>query len=139
VWAAFLGLSLAAGPGDIVRSVLEGVAFQIRENLEVMEAIGITIDELVLFGGGAQSSLWSQLISDIAGKPATVTEMVDVANWGACVLAGVGAGLFSGDVLGRSVSKGQEARWLPRPEIVERYEEIYCHYRAQEDKLLVNR
>jgi xylulokinase len=136
VWGAFLGLTLAAGPGDMVRSVLEGVAFQIQENLEVMEAMGITVDELIVFGGGAQSPLWSQMISDIAGKPVTVTQMVDVANWGACVLAGVGAGLFSPDVLGRSVNEGRGSRWLPQPEMVDRYREIYGRYRSQEDKLL---
>ena len=79
------------------------------------------------------------MISDITGKPATVTAMVDVANWGACVLAGVGAGLFRGDVLERSVSRSRQSWWLPRPEIFERYQEIYARYRSQEEKLLVNR
>ena len=136
VLGAFLGLTLAAGLGDIVRSVLEGVAFQIRANLEVMETLGINIDELILFGGGAHSTLWPQLISDITGKPATVTGMVDVANWGACVLAGLGAGLFSGDVLGHSTSKREESHWRPRAEVVVGYEEIYRHYRSQESRLL---
>jgi sugar (pentulose or hexulose) kinase len=137
VWAAFIGLTLAAGPGDIVRSVLEGVAFQIRANLEVMEEMGIAIDKLILFGGGAQSPLWAQMISDITGKPATTTDMVDVANWGACILAGMGAGLIRGDVLSRSFGKGHEPYLEPRPNIVERYHEIYRQYRAQEDKLLL--
>ena len=137
VGGAFLGLTLAAGPGDIVRSVLEGVAFEIRENLEVMEAMGIAVDKLVLFGGGAKSVLWSQLISDVTGKPAMVTEMVDVANWGACVLAGVGAGLFVADVLQQPVSEERETDWSPRPEIVERYKILYHQYRSQEEKLLL--
>lgn len=137
VWGAFLGLTLAAGPGDIVRSVLEGVAFQIQENLEVMDAMGIAVDELVLFGGGAQSPLWVHLIGDVTGKPVTVTEMVDVANWGACVLAGVGAGLFEGDILGRPVSRETKSRRLPRPEIAEHYTSLYRHYRSQENKLLL--
>ncbi len=137
VWAAFAGLTLAAGPGDIVRSVLEGVAFQIRANLEVMEEMGIAIDELMLFGGGAQSPLWSEMISDVTGKPTTITEMVDVANWGACILAGMGAGFIRGDVLSRSFGKGHEPYLEPRPNIVERYHEIYRQYRTQEDKLLL--
>jgi xylulokinase len=137
VGGAFLGLTLAAGPGDIVRSVLEGVAFEIQENLEVMEAMGIAVDKLVLFGGGAKSALWSQLISDVTGKPAMVTEMVDVANWGACVLAGVGAGLFVADVLQQPVSEERETDWSPRPEIVERYKILYHQYRSQEEKLLL--
>ena len=138
VLGAFLGLTLAVGPNDLVRSVLEGVAFQIRANLEAMEDIGIAIEELIIFGGGGKSQLWSQMISDITGKPATVTEMVDVANWGACILAGAGARFFSGSVLGRSASKSQAPRLVPRPEVVQLYEEIYHSYHAQEERLLVD-
>jgi sugar (pentulose or hexulose) kinase len=122
----------------MVRSVLEGVAFQIRSNLEAMDEIGIAIEELIIFGGGGKSQLWSQMISDITGKPATVSEMVDVANWGACVLAGAGANLFSGNVLGRSTSKSQASRLMPRPDIVRLYQEIYRDYRAQQKRLLVD-
>jgi xylulokinase len=136
VVGAFLGLTLATDPADIVRSVLEGVAFQIRANLEVMEDIGIAIDELVLFGGGAQSDEWSQMISNITNKPATSTEMVDVANWGACVLAGLGAGLFDGDVLGQSLGKGQGRHCEPQTETVARYQQACAHYRAGEQRLL---
>jgi len=137
VWGAFLGLTLACSSGDIVRSVLEGVAFQVRANLEVMEELGIVIDELILFGGGAQSALWSQIICDVTCKPVTITAMVDVANWGACLLAGAGAGLFDGSVLNRSGAQAQGPRCSPRPDVAERYEEIYHLYRAHEEKLLV--
>ncbi|MHB0857330.1 MAG: xylulokinase [Anaerolineae bacterium] len=90
---ALTGLSLASGPGDIMRAVLEGIAYQVRANLEVIEPLA-GVQELALFGGGARSSLWAQIIADVAGVPVYTTETVDVANWGACVLAGVGAGLF---------------------------------------------
>ena len=136
VWGAFTGLSLATGPDDIVRSVLEGVAFQIRENLDVLETMGIPVDELILFGGGAQSPFWSQMISDVADKPATVPEMVDVANWGACILAGVGAGLLDDDILSISTREESGCRWSPRPELTECYRRIYDQYRSQEARLL---
>ena len=137
VCGAFVGLTLASSSGDIVRSVLEGVAFQIRANLEVIEEIGIVIDELTLFGGGAQSPLWPQIICDVTRKPVTIAAMVDVATWGACLLAGAGAGLFDGSVLGRSEARVQGPRRSPRPHVAERYEEIYHLYRAQEERLLV--
>jgi sugar (pentulose or hexulose) kinase len=138
VLGAFLGLTLAVDPNDMVRSVLEGVAFQIRSNLEAMDDIGIAIEELIIFGGGGKSQLWSQMISDITGKPTTVSQMVDVASWGACVLAGAGARLFDGNVLGRSTSKIQTSRLMPRPGIVRLYQEIYRDYRAQQKRLLVD-
>jgi xylulokinase len=142
VWGAFLGLTLATGPGDIARSVLEGVAFQVRANLEAMADIGIEVDQVVLFGGGAQSQRWSQMICDITAKPTTVTDMVDVANWGACVLAGVGAEIFDQAFVAGSAQQGQTSAelsrtWCPRPDVVERYHDSYHRYRAQEDKLLV--
>jgi len=136
VWGAFSGLSLAVTAGDIVRSVLEGVAFQIRENLEIIEDIDIPIEELILFGGGAQSPFWSQMISDIAGKPASATGMVDVANWGACVLAGAAAGIFGGDILAQPAAGDVLGRWSPRPDLAARYDEVYQQYRAFEERLL---
>jgi xylulokinase len=136
VWGAFAGLSLAADSGDIVRSVLEGVAFQIRENLAVMESMGIAIEQLILFGGGAQSALWSQMISNVANKPVSVTAMVDVANWGACILAGVAAGLFTDRFGGGTGDSATESLWSPQPDLVARYDEIYRQYRAMEERLL---
>ncbi|MFZ5917385.1 MAG: xylulokinase [Chloroflexota bacterium] len=136
VWGALTGLSLASAPGDVVRAVLEGVAFQIRANLEVMAGMGIAVEELVLFGGGAKSPLWGQMISDISGKPATASKMIDVANWGACLLAGAAAGLCQGDLLEPSMGGEGASRWLPRPEIAARYSQVYRHYQAQESKLL---
>ena len=136
VRGAFLGLSLAAGSRDIVRSVLEGVAFQIRSNIEVIEALGMPVEEVILFGGGARSSLWPQLICNITGKPATCTSMVDVANWGACLLAGAAAGLFGKDLLDRPPCKGISTHWEPQPEAAAKYADICAHYRLLESKLL---
>ena len=137
VWGAFTGLSLATGPEDIVRSVFEGVAFQIQENLDVLDEMGLAIEALTLFGGGAQNPFWVQMISDIAAKPATATEMVDVANWGACLLAGIGAGVLKGDIW--ALFRGQRGGSLsaPRPDQVERYRDIYARYRVQEGQLMV--
>ncbi len=139
VLGAFFGLTLAAGPGDVVRSVLEGVTFQIRANLEVLESLGITIEKLILFGGGAQSSLWSQIISDVTGRPVEVMESVDVATWGACILAGTGARLLTEGDLEQPTTKGKQSHFSSRSECVRRYEEIYHRYRTQEEKLMLER
>ncbi len=135
-WGAFSGLSLAATAGDIVRSVLEGVSFQIRENLEIMEGMDIPIEELILFGGGAQSPFWSQMISDIADKPVSATGMVDVANWGACILAGAAAGILDGDILTQPEAGDMLGHWSPRPDSVARYDKVYQQYRLFEERLL---
>ena len=121
---AFLGLTLASDAGDIVRSVLEGIAYQIRANLDVIEAL-TPVEGLILFGGGARSRLWAGIIAAIAAKPVRVTEIVDVANWGACVLAGAGAGLFDPVVdLTASVS----ASIVPQDQDVAEYEALFREY-----------
>lgn len=132
VRGVFTGLSLATSSGDIVRSVLEGVACQVRANLEVMETLA-PVEELVLFGGGAQSILWPRLIGEITGKPVSVTETVDVANWGACILAGCGAGLFA-DRLALALTSQPVPCSIPSA----CYDALYQDYRQGETHLFAD-
>ena len=76
------------------------------------------------------------MISDITGKPVSATAMVDVANWGACLLAGAAAGIFTGDLLAQPTAGEMLGSWTPQPSAAARYEEIYQHYRAFEGRLL---
>lgn len=131
---AFHGLTLAAGTGDIVRSVLEGVAFQIWANLQIIETMQ-PVEELVLFGGGAASALWCEIISNISDKPVSVPETVDVANWGACLLAGRGADLFAPN-LAELNPRTPRLIAAPDPSAHSRYQEIYRAYQQDETRLL---
>ncbi|NLE43808.1 MAG: hypothetical protein GX620_03720 [Chloroflexi bacterium] len=131
---AFLGLSLATDQADIVRSVLEGVAFQIRSNLDVMEEL-TRVERLVLFGGGARSRLWASIIAAVSGKPVQVAQVVDVANWGACILAGVGCGLIGRDEVGRSAG-ALEAEFCAAEAEVEQYDALYEGYLAVQQQVL---
>ncbi len=130
---AFTGLSLATGPADIVRSVLEGIAFQIRANLAAMATLA-PVEELVLFGGGARSALWAQIIAEATSLRVGVAEMVDVANWGACLLAGVGVGLCPD-----RLAAGSGATCEPSPAAIARYDGIYQEYIAGEKSLIGTR
>ena len=131
---AFLGLTLGSDAGDIVRSVLEGVAYQIRANLDVIESL-TSVRELILFGGGARSQLWAEIIAAIAAKPVRVTEIVDVANWGACVLAGTGAGLLD-PAKGPPTSMSISAPIIPTGHDVARYERLFREYVYAEKAIL---
>ncbi len=139
VWGAFTGLTLAAGAADLVRSVFEGVAMQIRENLEAMQEIGCEVGELILFGGGARSSLWPQVIADVTARPVTVVAMPDVANWGAALLAGIGAGVFDGDPFVHAATAESGRHLAPRARVAARYDEVYVRYRDLEFRLLGDR
>ena len=82
----FTGITLAAERGDFALAVMEGVAFNIRKLLEAMDAYG-TVNRLVLFGGGAKSPLWCQLIADIVGLEIALTVSPEAAGAGAAMLA----------------------------------------------------
>lgn len=104
----FHGLHLATTRGHLTRAVLEGVAYQIRENLEVMEAIAGPAGQVILYGGGAKSGLWRQIIGDVLGRPVSWTDTAETAALGAAMLAGVACGVFT---------TVEEARNVMRPAI----------------------
>jgi xylulokinase len=77
VKGAILGLRMTTTRAQVLRALLEGVAFEMRLNMNILEQCGIHIEELVAIGGGAQNLAWLQLKADVLGKPvsrATVTE-----------------------------------------------------------------
>jgi xylulokinase len=91
----FHGLSLATTRGHLTRAVLEGIAYQIRENLAVTEEVGGAVAQVILYGGGAKSSLWREIIADVLGRPVSWTEKPETAALGAAMLAGLGCGQFA--------------------------------------------
>ncbi len=91
---ALLGLTFATTKADVVKAILEGLTFELRLNLDLLQGAGLAITELRAIGGGARSELWLQLKADITGIPVVVPRVVDAACWGAALLAGHGAGCF---------------------------------------------
>ncbi len=94
----FYNLSMATTRGDFANAVMEGVAFQVAEVLQIMDKEN-TSSRLVLFGGGAVSKLWQQIFADATGKEIVVPEIAEAAGVGAAMLAGIGSGDFSLDSL----------------------------------------
>ena len=90
----FYGLSLASQRGDFALAVMEGIAFQIRIILEKMKAYE-DVRTVVLFGGGARSPLWCQIIADVTGMKIRVPVTPEAAGAGAAILAGIATGEFS--------------------------------------------
>lgn len=90
VKGAILGLSLSSTRGEVLRSLLEGVAFEMRLNLDIMSRSGIKIDELVAVGGGAKSKKWTQLKADVLNRPITTVAVTEAGCLGAAILARAG-------------------------------------------------
>jgi xylulokinase len=91
---AFVGLTLRSGLGHMVRAVMEGVAFGMRDNLELLRARGVRPETAAVSGGAAQSQVWRQIITDIAGIPLYTVNSTEGAALGAAILAAVGAGAW---------------------------------------------
>lgn len=92
--AAFVGLTASHTKAHLTRAVLEGVAFSLRDSLEIFKDSGAEISSVRLGGGGAKSKLWRQIQADIYNKPAEIIEADEGAAFGAAILAGVGAGAW---------------------------------------------
>ncbi|MGE5604055.1 MAG: xylulokinase [Nitrososphaerales archaeon] len=136
VHAAYENLSLAATRGHLTRAVLEGVAFQMRANLAVTQAVAGPVKEAIVFGGGAKSPLWREIIADVIGLPLAWTPSVETASLGAAMLAGLGAGVFTSFDDARSRMVGLAARREPDPQAVAEYDEWYRAYGAAEARLM---
>ena len=93
--AAFVGLTASHTRAHLARAVLEGVAFSLRDSLEIFKELGAPIERIRLGGGGARSKLWRQIQADVYGQSVEILEADEGAAFGAAVLAGVGAGAWN--------------------------------------------
>ena len=93
--AAFTGLSLRHDRAVLARATMEGVAFAIRDQLDLIGRGGATVTELRVSGGDTRLATWGQIKADVIGRP-VVTIPGDAAVGGVAMLAGLGAGLYSG-------------------------------------------
>jgi xylulokinase len=89
---AFVGLTLRHGFPHLIRAVMEGVAFGMRDQLELLHSLGVHPTEAVVSGGAANSPIWRQLMTDIMGIPLYTINTNEGAAFGAAILASVGAG-----------------------------------------------
>jgi xylulokinase len=93
--AAFVGLSLRHGRGALVRAVLEGVAFGLRDSLELLKELGVEPQVGRASGGGARSDLWLRIVASVLRIPLERAAVEEGAAYGAALLGGVAAGVFA--------------------------------------------
>jgi xylulokinase len=135
----FTGLCLATTRGDLVRAVLEGVAFELKLNLSVLAELAGEPREVILFGGGARSRFWPQLLADVLGRPLAVAVLADAAALGAAMLAAVAVGMHS------TLAEAQRAmaaspQWLePDRQAASAYQDVYAEYLKAQGALLAER
>jgi xylulokinase len=126
---SFTGLSLRHDRGALARATLEGVAYGLRDSLELLRNLGVRPEVGRASGGGAKSDLWLRIVASILGLPLERTESEEGSAFGAALLAGVRAGVFedAADAVARCVRVRD--RIDPDPEWSAAYESGYDRYR----------
>jgi xylulokinase len=126
---AVVGLTLATTRHDVAKAILEGLAFELQNNLQAMLSCGLRIDELVAVGGGAKSSSWLQLKADILQRPLRTLRCRESACLGAALLAGTAAGLYNhlDEAVAETIQYDRE--FVPLPDRVAAYSDRYAVYK----------
>ena len=115
------GLSLRHGRGHLYRAVYEGIAYGVRQILELLEVAGGPASRVVTVGGGTRSGPWSQIVSDVTGIRQLVPEQTIGASYGDALLAAIGSGLVPPDTDWTRIV----GEVVPNPENRAVYDELY--------------
>jgi xylulokinase len=91
---AWIGLTSRTTRAMMIRSLLEGVTFGMRDALDIMQKMGVTVNQVRASGGGARSEFWRQLQADIYRQPLVITNAAEGPAYGVALLAGVGTGVW---------------------------------------------
>jgi xylulokinase len=126
----FFGLSYIHGQDHFVRSIMEGVAFSQFDCLELAREVGIDSSKIILFGGGARSKLWRQIIADVFDIKIVTLNVEEGPSYGAAILAGVGAGIYPTVEEAVSMMIKEVSCTTPVKENVKKYNKIYKTYRS---------
>lgn len=126
---AFVGLTVHHGRSHLTRAVLEGVAFGLRDSVELMRAVGLGgLSQFRATGGGSRSALWRRILADVLGATVVTTSSSEGAAQGAATLAAVGVGWFPTveEACRRVVAVGDAVE----PSADAGYDEGYARYRG---------
>ena len=130
VRGAFTGLSIRHDRAALVRAVLEGVAYGLRDSLELLRELGVAPERGRVSGGGARSRLWLEIVASVLGLPLELTVVEEGSAYGAALLAGVAGGTFADarEAVAACVRAGDSIE--PNPAWAAVYDEGYARFRA---------
>ena len=125
---AFIGLSGIHARRDLLRAVMEGVIYSMRQNLEVLRGMGIAPAEMRACGGGARSPFWRQMMADVFALPVRTVKNTEGPALGAAILGGVAAGLYADIPSACAALIRENASQLPDVQRHVDYEKYYDLY-----------
>jgi xylulokinase len=127
---AFTGLALRHDRGALARAVLEGVAFGLRDSLELLAELGVEPAAARVSGGGARSELWLRIVASVLGLPLERTAVEEGSAFGAALLGGVSAGVFASAEEAVAACVRVRDAVEPDPAWAGAYDEGYARYRS---------
>lgn len=127
--AVFFGMSMDTSRAEMTQAVLEGVAFGLRDSLEVARSLGIHIERTKICGGGAKSPLWKKIIANVMNLKVDVPAVEEGPSMGGAMLAAVGCGAYPDveTIAEKFVHVVETVE--PEPELVAKYEERYQKFK----------
>lgn len=127
--ATFIGMTMDTTRADMTQAVLEGVAFALRDSLEVAKALGIKIERTKICGGGAKSPLWKKIIANVMNLKVDIIESEEGPALGGAMLAAVGCGEYASveEAAAKLVKIIDTVE--PEPELAEKYEARYQQFK----------
>ena len=127
--AVFFGMSMDTTREEMTQAVLEGVAFGLRDSLEVARSLGIKIERTKICGGGAKSPLWKKIIANVMNLKVDVPAVEEGPSMGGAMLAAVGCGAYPDveTIAEKFVHVVETVE--PDPELVAKYEERYQKFK----------
>ena len=126
----FIGMTMDTSRSDLVQAVLEGVAFAIRDSLEVARSLGLDIPSTKICGGGSKSPLWRTIFANVLGIPLEVLKTEQGPGYGGAMLAMVGCGRYESVQAAADALVEVAGRVEPDPELTARYEARYQQFRS---------
>ncbi|MCM1188344.1 MAG: xylulokinase [bacterium] len=127
--AAFIGMTMDTTRADMTQAVLEGVAFALRDSLEVAKSLGIDLKRTKICGGGAKSPLWKKIVANVLNLKVDVIESEEGPAMGGAMLAAVACGEYADveEIAAKVVKIVDTVE--PEPELVEKYEARYAQFK----------
>ena len=127
---AFVGMSMDTARADMTQAVLEGVAFAIRDSVEVARSLGIDIPRSKICGGGAKSPLWKTILANVLGIPLDSVTTEQGPGYGGAMLAMVACGAFDSVGAAADALVQVASTVYPTPELTARYEQQYAKFKT---------
>jgi xylulokinase len=127
--AALVGLTASHRRAHIIRAILEGVAFSLRDTFTILGEMDVPVKNIRLGGGGTRSQLWRQIQADVYGREVEIVQAEEGAAYGAAILAGVGGGIWPSVEAACSALVRVSERLNPQPEVVTVMNASYAAYR----------